>query len=110
MKTSILISCFVSVVLLAFAAVILKGQGDRFINNYRDLSDEQKARINVFRMRILTATLLAYVALIVPLAALATTDAQHGAIVIATTVVILAHIFALRFWAGVPWSKRRFKK
>lgn len=110
MKTDIIISCFGSIAMLVFAVIILKGHGDNLINNFQRLTDEEKAHVNVLRMRILTASLLALVAILLPLNVIATTDIQHLAIVIGTAIVVVVHLVALRFWAGVPLFRTPRKK
>lgn len=110
MKTTILCSIAVSILLLIFAAIIAMGRGDRMINNYRHLTDEQKARINVRRMRITTAVMLVFVAVLIPCNVLAKTDAQHLILVVVTAVGIVGFMLVLRFWAGVPIARKSIRK
>lgn len=102
MKTTLLLCCLVSVVMLILAVIVLKGHGDRLVSSYRYLTDEEKARVNVGRMRIVSAATLVFVAVLIPVNALATTDFQHLVTIVVTIVGILALILALHFWAGVP--------
>lgn len=102
MKTALLLCCLASVVMLLLAVIVLKGHGDRLVSSYRYLTDEEKARVNVGRMRIVSAATLVFVAVLIPVNALATTDFQHLVIIVVTIVGILALILALHFWAGVP--------
>ena len=90
------VACFV------FAYIVVKGKSDRFISGYSTVSQEEKVKVNVNRMRILLALISVLVGsfcVVVPL--LANYDgAIRGAVVIllcfGLAVLVLANAWAVK--------------
>lgn len=55
MKLSGFIALMIGVVFFIFAYVVKVGKGDRFIAGYNTASEEEKAKVNIKRLRILMA-------------------------------------------------------
>ena len=69
-----------------FAYLVVKGKGDRFIAGYNTASEEEKAQVNIKRLRILvalTSVLAGAFCCLIPIIA------NNNAVVIGATVVLL---------------------
>lgn len=110
MKTVILLSCALSMLLIVCAVVILVGRGDWMINNYRNLPEERRAQVNILRLRRVMAAMLAFIAVSVPLNLLAVTERQHAILAGVIVVVLLASMIVARVWANFPLFHNPFKK
>lgn len=110
MKTTILLSIVLSLFFIGSAFVIFIGKGDWMINNYRYLSDEQKAKINIFRLRKVTGAMLLYIGAIMPLHMFVRNETQMNVLAIVSVIVLLGFLLAARFWAGMPMLVNPFKK
>lgn len=110
MKTAILVSIVLDLFLLVSAVVIFKGKGDWMISNYRRLPAEKKARVNIGRLRVTTALMLVFVAVMMPFNFFAVTEMQHivGSVIVG--VGLLASLLVAHFWAGYPFFINPFKK
>jgi hypothetical protein len=100
MTLKVFITLMIGVVFLIFAYIIMKGKGDKFIAGYNTASEEEKAQVNIKRLRILvalTSVLAGVFCCIVPLLA-----DNNGAIVGATVVLLcsgLAVVVLANTWA-----------
>ena len=90
----------IAVAFFIFAYIVVKGKGDKFIAGYNTASEEEKAQVNVQRLRILvalTSVLAGAFCCIIPLLA-----DNNGAIVGATVVLLcsgLAVVVLANTWA-----------
>ena len=110
MKLTILLCIALSVFFIGSAIVIFMGKGDWMISNYRSLPDEQKARINIFRLRKVTGAMLLYIGAIMPLHMFLQNETQVTVLAIVTGVVLLAFLLIAHFWAGMPFCVNPFRK
>ena len=100
MTLKVFITLMIGVVFLIFAYIIMKGKGDKFIAGYNTASEEEKAQVNIKRLRILvalTSVLAGAFCCIIPLLA-----DNNGAIVGATVVLLcsgLAVVVLANTWA-----------
>lgn len=82
----------IAVAFFIFAYIVVKGKGDKFIAGYNTASEEEKAQVNVQRLRILvalTSVLAGAFCCMIPLLA-----DNNGAIV-GATVVLLCSVWRL---------------
>ena len=90
----------IAVAFFIFAYIVVKGKGDKFIAGYNTASEEEKAQVNVQRLRILvalTSVLAGAFCCMIPLLA-----DNNGAIVGATVVLLcsgLAVVVLANTWA-----------
>lgn len=110
MKFTILLGIALSVFFVGSAFVIFIGKGDWMISNYRHLSDEQKAKINIFRLRKVMGAMLLYIGAIMPLHMFVRNEAQMNALAIVSVIVLLGFLLVARYWAGMPMLVNPFKK
>ena len=57
MTTKIIVTGILAVLFLVFAIVFLMGKGDKLIAGYNTASEEERAKINIKRLRVLMAIL-----------------------------------------------------
>ena len=57
MTTKIIVTGIIAVLFLVFAIVFLMGKGDKLIAGYNTASEEERAKINLKRLRVLMAIL-----------------------------------------------------
>ena len=57
MTTKIIVTGIIAVLFLVFAIVFLIGKGDKLIAGYNTASEEERAKINIKRLRVLMAIL-----------------------------------------------------
>ena len=101
-KFLVFLCVFFTLLCLVSAVYIVKGNGDWMLNNYNRLSPEKKARINIVRLRWLTAALLVYLAVVEPfMIYYRHTSGASVALEVITALVVLAFI-TLRY----TWVKR----
>ena len=100
MTLKVFITLMIAVIFFIFAYIVVKGKGDKFIAGYNTASEEEKAQVNVQRLRILvalTSVLAGAFCCIIPLLA-----DNNGAIVGATVVLLcsgLAVVVLANTWA-----------
>ena len=100
MTLKVLITLMIAVAFFIFAYIVVKGKGDKFIAGYNTASEEEKAQVNVQRLRILvalTSVLAGAFCCMIPLLA-----DNNGAIVGATVVLLcsgLAVVVLANTWA-----------
>lgn len=110
MKLTILLSIVLSLFFVVSAVVTFIGKGDWMISNYRHLSDEQKAKINIFRLRKVMGAMLLYIGAIMPLHMFVQNETQMNVLAIVTFIVLVGFLLVARFWAGLPMFVNPFKK
>ena len=100
MTLKVFFTLMIAVAFFIFAYIVVKGKGDKFIAGYNTASEEEKAQVNVQRLRILvalTSVLAGAFCCIIPLLA-----DNNGAIVGATVVLLcsgLAVVVLANTWA-----------
>ena len=100
MTLKVFFTLMIAVIFFIFAYIVVKGKGDKFIAGYNTASEEEKAQVNVQRLRILVAlesVLAGAFCCIIPLLA-----DNNGAIVGATVVLLcsgLAVVVLANTWA-----------
>ncbi len=100
MTLKVFFTLMIAVIFFIFAYIVVKGKGDKFIAGYNTASEEEKAQVNVQRLRILvalTSVLAGAFCCIIPLLA-----DNNGAIVGATVVLLcsgLAVVVLANTWA-----------
>ena len=67
MFENIMILVVVPVLLLCIAAITLMGKGDWMISPIRRMSAEERAKYNLVRVRVVSALLLLYLAIALPI-------------------------------------------
>lgn len=55
MTLKVFITLMIGVIFFIFAYLVVKGKGDRFIAGYNTASEEEKAQVNIKRLRLLVA-------------------------------------------------------
>ena len=86
MTLRIFITLMLAIIFLILAYIIMKGKGDKFIAGYNTASEEEKAQVNIKRLRILvalTSVLAGAFCCLIPIIA------NNNAVVIGATVVLL---------------------
>lgn len=109
-KFSVFLCVFFTLFFIVCAIAIFIGKGDWMISNYRYLSDEQKAKINIFRLRKVTGAMLLYIGAITPLHMFVRNETQMNVLAIVSVIVLLGFLLAARFWAGMPFFINPFRK
>ena len=100
MTLKVFITLMIAAIFFIFAYIVVKGKGDKFIAGYNTASEEEKAQVNVQRLRILvalTSVLAGAFCCMIPLLA-----DNNGAIVGATVVLLcsgLAVVVLANTWA-----------
>lgn len=100
MTLKVFITLMIAVAFFIFAYIVVKGKGDKFIAGYNTASEEEKAQVNVQRLRILvalTSVLAGAFCCMIPLLA-----NNNGAIVGAAVVLLcsgLAVVVLANTWA-----------
>lgn len=100
MTLKVFITLMIAVAFFIFSYIVVKGKGDKFIAGYNTASEEEKAQVNVQRLRILvalTSVLAGAFCCMIPLLA-----DNNGAIVGATVVLLcsgLAVVVLANTWA-----------
>ncbi len=100
MTLKVFITLMLAAIFFIFAYLVVKGRGDRFIAGYNTASEEEKAQVNIKRLRILvalTSVLAGAFCCMIPLLA-----NNNGAIVGATVVLLcsgLAVVVLANTWA-----------
>lgn len=101
MSTSIIIASL----LLVMGIVILTGKGDMLIAGYNTASKEEKAKVNIKRLRLLVGGLLIFIA--IPLCFLPALDDDniltYGPVFIAV-VMVLTPVFLV---LANTWAKKK---
>lgn len=110
MKFAILLCIALCTFFIGSAIIIFIGKGDWMISNYRSLPDEQKARINILRLRKVTGAMLLYIGTIMPLHMFLQNETQMTVLAIVTGVVLLAFLLIAHYWAGMPFFVNPFRK
>ena len=103
MTLKVFFTLMIAVIFFIFAYSVVKGKGDKFIAGYNTASEEEKAQVNVQRLRILvalTSVLAGAFCCIIPLLA-----DNNGAIV-GATVVLLCSGLAVVVLANT-WAKKK---
>jgi len=86
-----------------FAYLVVKGKGDRFIAGYNTASEEEKAQVNIKRLRILvalTSVLAGAFCCLIPIIA------NNNAVVIGATVVLLVFGLLVVILANT-WARKK---
>ena len=100
MTLKVFFTLMIAVAFFIFAYIVVKGKGDKFIAGYNTASEEEKAQVNVQRLRILvalTSVLAGAFCCMIPLLA-----NNNGAIVGAAVVLLcsgLAVVVLANTWA-----------
>jgi hypothetical protein len=100
MTTKIIVTGIIAVLFLVFAIVFLMGKGDKLIAGYNTASEEERAKVNIKRLRILMAILSVITAGFVSVLPVIgdNSKGQMGAgfvfIVVAMIFIILANTWA----------------
>lgn len=103
MTLKVFITLMIAVIFFIFAYIVVKGKGDKFIAGYNTASEEEKAQVNVQRLRLLvalTSVLAGAFCCIIPLLA-----DNNGAIV-GVTVVLLCSGLAVVVLANT-WARKK---
>lgn len=86
MTLKVFITLMLAIVFLILAYIIMKGKGDMLIAGYNTASEEEKAQVDIKRLRILvalTSVLAGAFCCLIPIIA------NNNAVVIGATVVLL---------------------
>ncbi len=67
MNEDVIVLIVVPILLLCLAVVTLMGRGDWMISPIRRMSAEERAKYNLVRVRVVSAVLLIYIAVALPL-------------------------------------------
>lgn len=110
MKFTLILVSLLSLFFLVCAFVIAIGKGDWMISNYRSLPEEQKAKVNIGRLRKVMAAMLVFIAAVVPANFFVSNEMQALAVAITMGVVLIGFLIAAHYWAGLPLMVNPFKK
>ena len=103
MTLRIFIALMIGVIFFIFAYLVVKGKGDRFIAGYNTASEEEKAQVNIKRLRILvalTGVLAGAFCCLIPIIA------NNNAVVIGATVVLLVFGLLVVILANT-WARKK---
>lgn len=109
-KFMVFLSVFLSLFFAVSAIYILKGNGDWMINNYRNLPEERRAQVNIFRLRKVMAAMLVFIAVLIPFDFFAKTETHHIILTIVTVVGLIIFLLVARLWANMPLFYNPFSK
>lgn len=109
-KLTIFLTVFFTLLFIVSAIYILTGNGDWMINNYRNLSEERRAEVNIFRLRRVMAAMLVFIAVLMPFTFFAKTEMQHTVVTIVTVIGLVAFLLIARLWANMPLFYNPFSK
>lgn len=109
-KLTIFLTVFFTLLFIVCAIYILTGNGDWMINNYRNLSEERRAEVNIFRLRRVMAAMLVFIAVLMPFTFFAKTEMQHIVITIVTVIGLVIFLLVARLWANMPLFYNPFSK
>lgn len=103
MTLKVFITLMIGVIFFIFAYLVVKGKGDRFIAGYNTASEEEKAQVNIKRLRILvalTSVLAGAFCCLIPIIA------NNNAVVIGATVVLLVFGLLVVILANT-WARKK---
>ena len=103
MTLKVFITLMIALCFLILAYIIMKGKGDMFIAGYNTASEEEKAQVNIKRLRILvalTSVLTSGFCVTLPFLA------QYNGAVIGAAVVLLSFSLVVVFLANT-WAKKK---
>ena len=103
MTLKVFITLMIGVPFFIFAYLVVKGRGDRFIAGYNTASEEEKAQVNIKRLRILvalTSVLAGAFCCLIPIIA------NNNAVVIGATVVLLVFALVVVILANT-WARKK---
>ena len=103
MTLRIFITLMLAIIFLILAYIIMKGKGDKFIAGYNTASEEEKAQVNIKRLRILvalTSVLAGAFCCLIPIIA------NNNAVVIGATVVLLVFGLLVVILANT-WARKK---
>lgn len=110
MKLTLILISLLSLFFLASAFVIAIGKGDWMISNYRSLPAEQKAKVNIFRLRKVMAAMLVCIAVLLPAHMFVNSETQMMIVAFTMGFVLIGFLIAAHCWAGLPFWINSFKK
>lgn len=103
MTLKVFITLMIGVVFLIFVYIIMKGKGDKFIAGYNTASEEEKAQVNIKRLRLLVAlTCVLSSGFCVSLPFLA----QYNGAVVGATVVLMCFALGVVVLANT-WARKK---
>lgn len=103
MTLKVFITLMLAIVFLILAYIIMKGKGDMLIAGYNTASEEEKAQVNIKRLRILvalTSVLAGAFCCLIPIIA------NNNAVVIGATVVLLVFGLLVVILANT-WARKK---
>lgn len=103
MTLKVFITLMLAAIFFIFAYLVVKGKGDRFIAGYNTASEEDKAQVNIKRLRILvalTSVLAGAFCCLIPIIA------NNNAVVIGATVVLLVFGLLVVILANT-WARKK---
>lgn len=103
MTLRIFITLMLAAIFFIYAYLVVKGRGDRFIAGYNTASEEEKAQVNIKRLRILvalTSVLTGAFCCLIPIIA------NNNAVVIGATVVLLVFGLLVVILANT-WARKK---
>ena len=110
LKFMIFLCIFLMLLFIASAIYILTGNGDWMINNYRNLPEERRAQVNIFRLRRVTAGMLVFLAVTIPFDFFVQSERLQCVLGAITIVVLIAFLLVARLWANMPLFFNPFSK
>lgn len=110
LKFMIFLCIFLMLLFIASAIYILTGNGDWMINNYRNLPEERRAQVNIFRLRRVTAGMLVFLAVTIPFDFFVQSERLQCVLGAVTIVVLIAFLLVARLWANMPLFFNPFSK
>ena len=103
MTLRIFSTLMIAVMFFFFTYIVMAGKGDKFIAGYNTASEEEKAQVNVQRLRMLvalTSVLAGVFCVTLPFLA------QYNGAVIGATVVLLGFSFVVVVLANT-WARKK---
>lgn len=110
LKFMIFLCIFLMLLFIASAIYLLTGNGDWMINNYHNLPEERRARVNIFRLRKVTAGMLVFLAAMIPFDFFVQSERLQCVFGAITIVVLVVFALVAKFWAGMPLFFNPFSK
>ena len=95
----IVISFVISAIIIFFAIVILTGKGDGLMAGYNTASEEKRKKVNIKRLRLLTAAVLFLTSIFLTATAFINNKEVIGVAVLIFIIILIVFVILANTWA-----------
>ena len=95
----IAISFVISAIIIFFAIVILTGKGDGLMAGYNTASEEKRKKVNIKRLRLLTAAVLFLTSIFLTATAFINNKEVIGVAVLIFIIILIVFVILANTWA-----------